>query len=107
MMDFLFAFIWLIVLVWPAQKIITWVASFLHKNLPKNTPILPNLPLQTAKAQIKMKHGYANPKETILAVRSAVTISGIITVLIQWHLLLPVIVWVILICILISFIDVK
>ena len=107
MMDFIIAFIWLIILVWPAQKFITWFASFLHKNLPKNTPLLGNLPLETAKSQIKMKHGHANPKETILAVRSAVIISGIITVLIQSHLLLPVLIWVILICVLISFVNVK
>ncbi|MCL1464568.1 hypothetical protein [Argonema galeatum] len=107
MIDFIVAFILLIILVWPAQKLIAWFASFLHKKLPENTPILPNLTLESAKAQIKMKHGHANPKETRLAIRSAVVISGLITVLIQSHLLAYIIILVISICVLISFIDVK
>jgi hypothetical protein len=106
MLEFCTAFILIIILVYPAQKIIIWIARSITKKLPEDTPLIPNLPLKTATSQLKLKHGHANPEETRLAVRGAIIVSGIIaTIITNFSLWLPILVWVIIISILVGFVD--
>lgn len=78
----------------------------MNKQLPSNTPIIPNLPNKTATSQLKLKHGHANPEETRLAIRGAIIVSGLIAAIItKFALWLPILVWVIAISIFVSFVD--
>ncbi|MCT7984431.1 hypothetical protein NG796_14110 [Laspinema sp. A4] len=98
MLEFCTSFILIIVLVYPAQKFIILVARLLNKHLPENTPLLPNLPMKTATSQLKLKQGHANPKETQLAVRGAIVVSGFIAAAITgftWWI--PILIWVVII----------
>lgn len=106
MVQFCIAFLLIIIFIYPAQKIIIWVARSLNKNLPEDIPLIPNLPLKTATSQLKLKHGYANPEEARLAVRGAIVVSGIIAAIItKFSLWLPILIWVVIISILVSFVS--
>ncbi len=106
MVNFCLAFILIVILVYPAQKTIIWVARSLNKNLPENTPFIPNLPVKTATSQFKLKQGHANPEETRLAVRGAIAVSGFIAAIITgFSLWMPILIWVVMISVFVGFVD--
>lgn len=106
MIDFCIAFILIVILIYPAQKTIIWVARSLNKNLPENTPFIPNLPVKTATSQYKLKFGQATPEETRMAVRGAIAVSGFIAAMItRFSLWMPILVWVVIISVFVSFVD--
>jgi len=106
MIDFCIAFILIVILIYPSQKMIIWVARSLNKNLPGNTPFIPNLPLKTATSQYKLKYGHADSKETRLAVRGAITVSGFLAATITgFSLWQPILIWVLIISVFVGFVN--
>ncbi|XWK89234.1 MAG: hypothetical protein U7127_03975 [Phormidium sp.] len=105
MIDFWFALIWMMVFVLPAIWILLGIAYVINKKLPMGTPWLSDLPMNIGISLLNMMNNCASNKEIRLAARSAILVSGAITAIFQQHLLFHSIVWVILICFLLSFVE--
>jgi hypothetical protein len=107
MLSLWWAFLWIICLILPSIWILLGLAVFVNKVLPLNTPWLPDLPMDvgTSLLSIIKEKDCASSKDIRLASRSTIVVSGAITALIQPHLLLSVIIWVVVLCFLSGVIE--
>lgn len=113
MVNFLWAFILIIIFVYPSLKIIVGLAGFVNKNFPQDIPIIFNLLKRSGTSIIKTKHinprtgkPYANVNEIRLATVSSIVVSGFMGALItNFSLLLPIVAWVVIISIAVNFVG--
>lgn len=113
MFDFCVAFILILIFVYPALKIIVFSARSINKNFPQDVPIIFNLILKSGTSIIKTKHinektgkPYANTDEMRLATISSIVLAGFMAALITgFYLLPPIIIWVVIISISVSFVE--
>jgi hypothetical protein len=105
MVDFCIAFIWIMVLVWPAIWLLLGLAYALNKILPPGTPLISDLSMDVGTSLLNLINNCASTGDRKIATRSAIFVSGFITGIIHWHLLAFSIVWVVLICVLLSAVE--
>lgn len=105
MLNLWWAFLWIICLILPSIWILLGFAVFVNKILPLNTPWLSDLPMDIGTGLLEIINGYANSENIRLASRSTVVVSGAMTALIQPHLFLSVIIWVVVLCFLSGVIE--
>jgi len=113
MVNFCVAFVLILIFIYPALKIIVWVARSINENFPEDIPIVFNLVFKSGTSIIKTKKinprtgkPYANIDEIRLATVSSISLAGLMGALITgFTLWLPILVWTIIISILVSFVG--
>ena len=105
MINFCIAFIWIMVLVWPAIWLLLGVAYALNKILPPGKPWISDLSMDIGTSLLNVMKNSASNGDIKLATRSAIFVAGLITGIIQWHLLAYSIAWVVFICLLVNDLD--
>lgn len=105
MVEFGIAFIWIMVLIFPAIWLLLGLAYVINKILPMGTPWISDLPMDIATSLLNIMKNCASPKEIQIAAKSTILVSGIMTVIIQWHLLKYSIFWVFLLWVLLNAVE--
>jgi hypothetical protein len=110
MVEFGMAFIWIMVLIFPAIWLLLGLAYVINKILPMGTPWISDLPMDIATSLLNIMKNCASPKEIQIkelqiAAKSTILVSGIMTVILQWHLLTYSIFWVVLLWVLLSAVE--
>jgi len=105
MVDFCIAFIWIMVLIWPAIGLLLGLAYVINKILPLGTPWISDLPMDIGISLLNTMKNCASTRDIKLAAKSTIFVSGIMTGIIQWHLLTYSILWVVLLFVLLSAVE--
>lgn len=105
MVEFGIAFIWIMVLIFPAIWLLLGLAYVINKILPMGTPWISDLPMDIAISLFNIMKNCASPKEIQIGAKSTILVSGIMTVILQWHLLKYSIFWVFLLWVLLSAVE--
>ena len=105
MVNFCIAFIWIMLLVLPAIWLLLGLAYALNKILPPGTPWISDFSMDIGTSLLNMMNNCASTGDLKLATRSAIFVSGLLNGILHWHLLAFSIVWVVLICVLLSAVE--